>query len=385
MKQIVNKATILKEQDDAAARNRGDSMIEGLPDLRRNLDQASTALQADPGMADAPLHSNKVIELLNLLQKMFAENDVSFRGIVFVKQVALVSVMAKVINDKFASSTRRIQCGAVAGCGYQSESDRRAQLDKFKGNKINILVSTAALEEGIDVSECAFAIRYNKFGTTKAHIHGAGRARRQNAMIYYFENNAAAECQKEACMIATARDASLSLSRADLDAAATSLCVSTQRHPCPIGATPTTCKGLVSVFNCKQIFNQYVSRCLAASVQPAVDLYEYSNEDSDLSGVRYPTPTGWKKLTSDDVLKFWKGADFEKVFVTERSKNLRTRQREELCFVYLVVVILRRQGCIGENNHPNTNEFLHTKQNCPFKSDRTPSISIGSTVFQSST
>jgi ERCC4-related helicase len=61
---------------------------------------------------------------------------------------------------------------------------------------VRILVSTNALEEGIDVSDCEFVVRYNRFSTTKSHIQGAGRARFEGAKVFYFENDPDMEQEK---------------------------------------------------------------------------------------------------------------------------------------------------------------------------------------------
>jgi endoribonuclease Dicer len=45
-------------------------------------------------------------------------------------------------------------------------------LDSFRSGLSPILISTSALEEGIDVPDCSFVIRFDAFNTTKSHIQG---------------------------------------------------------------------------------------------------------------------------------------------------------------------------------------------------------------------
>jgi endoribonuclease Dicer len=51
-------------------------------------------------------------------------------------------------------------------------SDRNQNLDSFRSGLSPILISTSALEEGIDVPDCSFVIRFDAFNTTKSHIQG---------------------------------------------------------------------------------------------------------------------------------------------------------------------------------------------------------------------
>ena len=141
------------------------------------------------------------------MENEFSTNGASHRGLVFVQQVALVSPLAKILNDAMASEG--IKCGAVAGTGSQTELERKKHLDMFRDGELRLLAATAALEEGIDVSECAFVVRFTCVTTTKAHIQGAGRARKENCRIFYFENDPLVERQKEASLVAAASNTNL--------------------------------------------------------------------------------------------------------------------------------------------------------------------------------
>lgn len=384
VQQIVDKASLLKEQDQAGIRC-ACRMLDGLPALREELVELTRKLRSDALVRRTEPTSRKLERLIDLIDEIFAANQASYRGIVFVEQVALVSSLAKQMNDKLAPS---IRCGAVAGTGYQNQGDRQAQLEKFKNGSIQILVTTATLEEGIDVSECAFVVRYTSIATTKAHIQGAGRARHPNAVIYYFENNPVLERQKEAAMTTAAKNQSLSLSKGEFVAAVSTMNISVdQRHPYPFQtAARGDSSGQVSVYNCKQIFNQYCSICLGATVQPKVDLYTYSNKPGAqkiLERVRYPAPSGWQYVTATDNKIFWSGVDLDQVFVADRVKKKSASEKEEMLFVYVVVVKLREQGFLDPHNRPDSRYRLEARRHCPLISDPTIEISIKNTVFQS--
>jgi hypothetical protein len=186
------------------------------------------------------------------------------------------------------------------------------------------------LEEGIDVSECAFDVRFTSISTTKAHIQGSGRARHPVAEIFYFENNPVVERQKEAHMREVAKDKSLSLSATELQSAISSMSVSVdQRHPYPFSSAPS--EGQVSVFNCKQLFNQYCAMSLRVPVRPKVDLYLYTNKPGEqkvLSSVRYPTPSGWMSVSTSDYQNFGRESTLRKSSHPDESKTSPRRRRK---------------------------------------------------------
>lgn len=238
-----------------------------------------------------------------------------------------------------------------------------------------------SLKEGIDVSKCGFVVRYTSIATTKAHIQGAGRARHENAEIYYFDNNR----RKEAKLNHTARNQSLSLSPAEIRKSTSDISMpATLSHPYPVSPQ----SGQVNVYNCKQIFNQYCSMSLGSPVQPKKDLYRYEPHTSGtqkmLQAVLYPTPEGWKSKTVDDFLDYWEHTDRDHIFsCPERVKRKSNSEQEEMMFVFLVVVELRKTGCLDEHNSPNSFDKVKTRRICRLDDDWPPAISIKNTIFQS--
>jgi hypothetical protein len=355
--------------------------------------------------------SNKFERLLELLDEIFTSNHRGYRGIVFVEQVALVSPLASQNDEYFenSSSLTSIHSGAIAGTGAQTNNDRQVRLDSFRLGETQILVATATLEEGVDVSECAFVIRFNALATTKAHIQGSGRARHSNAHVYYFENNPDQERQKEGIMTSVARDVSLQLSGAQLKKSSSLMNVAVDdRHPYPFGcrrvitgvsSSSSPIPGEVSVYNCKQILNQYCSMTLGQSISPKAQLYEYQapadtagfvrqsqQQRKVLLSVRYPTPSGWQVKNSKDYTSFWSSdINLDLVFgEEERIKKKSGPEREEMLFVYIVVVELRERGFLNAHNKPCTNDadfLFHVKRNCPVKKNQQDGSSLSASVI----
>jgi len=65
-------------------------------------------------------------------------------------------------------------------------------LAKLRQRKINTLISTSVVEEGIDIVNCSFVIVLDGIETTKSYIQMKGRARSSNARFFVFQNKNAA-------------------------------------------------------------------------------------------------------------------------------------------------------------------------------------------------
>ena len=386
VKQIEEKAKLLQDMEQSKGLAR--KLMAELPYLQQHVDILAEKLKCDTQWQSGDTKSSKLETLVALLREIFQNNEDAFRGIVFVEQVCLVSALAKMLNDEF----NPIHCfGAVAGSGYQAERDRQDQLEKFKCGELKALVSTAALEEGIDVSECGFVIRYTSIATTKAHIQGSGRARHRNAVIYYFDNNPTVEQAREADLNSVAMNKDISLIASELEAAALSMTFSASvRHPYPFPTSDAIStdrvEGQVNVFNCKQIFNTYCSMSLRTTVPPKKHLYNYCNKPGEqkvLASIRYPTPEGWMVMSSEGYREFWQDESTRIKLFASSTRSKRSDQ-EEMCFVYAIVVTLREVGYLDERNLPNAARRLDTLRNCPLVKEEQREISITNRVIQSS-
>jgi superfamily II DNA/RNA helicase len=70
--------------------------------------------------------------------------------------------------------------------GGKSQGQRKRALDKFKTNRINILVATDVAARGIDVADITHVINYSTPQTYDDYIHRIGRAGRAGKAGYTF-------------------------------------------------------------------------------------------------------------------------------------------------------------------------------------------------------
>jgi ERCC4-related helicase len=58
-------------------------------------------------------------------------------------------------------------------------------IEDFKNDKINILIATSVIEEGLDVSTCNLVISINEVLNVKSFIQTKGRARQRNSKFIF--------------------------------------------------------------------------------------------------------------------------------------------------------------------------------------------------------
>jgi ERCC4-related helicase len=58
-------------------------------------------------------------------------------------------------------------------------------IEDFKRDKINILIATSVIEEGLDVSTCNLVISINEVLNVKSFIQTKGRARQKNSKFVF--------------------------------------------------------------------------------------------------------------------------------------------------------------------------------------------------------
>lgn len=148
--------------------------------------------------------TSKVKHLLQILEDFGIKNGESGEssnsvpskeklcGIIFVQQRSTALALAQVLQRfaKEKSELRYIRCGHIVGHGAtQSQNGPIAKmadmttakqqevLSRFRSHKLNLLVSTSVVEEGLDVPQCNLVIRYSLPDDVCSYLQSRGRAR----------------------------------------------------------------------------------------------------------------------------------------------------------------------------------------------------------------
>lgn len=204
--------------------------------------------------------TNKARTLFDLLHQLSQENYTL--GIIFVEQIATTYSLASIINTYCSDDNivAEVFSGVVTG------NVQKDTLKRFRDREINILVSTEALEEGLDVQACDFVIRFDYCRTTKSYIQGAGRARRQGARVFLFENNVQEEEAKELELQQAAREPK-SLNAKPRYISSVSI---EEFHPFSVHENSAK----ITVFNCYQLLLEYCQIVMRNSVDPEEHLIQ---------------------------------------------------------------------------------------------------------------
>jgi endoribonuclease Dicer len=150
---------------------KADYLRKGLPRLKNQLHQAAESLSASDSLSDKPLISDKLGRLFLELSGLRSDFGEGVRGIVFVEEVSLTYPLADLINNHFGSAIAL----PASGTSSMTQTVREKNIDEFRKGNRTVLVATITVEEGLDVPDCQFVVRYSHFSSTKSHVQGSGR------------------------------------------------------------------------------------------------------------------------------------------------------------------------------------------------------------------
>ena len=132
---------------------------------------------------DSELISEKVSELLKMLY-IFRNN---LNCIIFVNERIDANVLFRYLkfisetNPKYDFIKPGFICGSLSKDFIRFDSNTNNFKELFEQNKLNILIATAVLEEGIDVPICNLVIRYDFTPNFRSFVQSKGRARDPNS------------------------------------------------------------------------------------------------------------------------------------------------------------------------------------------------------------
>ena len=142
----------------------------------------------EQGLQDDSNISPKVKTLIGFLE---AEASANFSGLVFVQTRAGVAVLAHLLSkhvrtkDAFTISTfvgaSRIVGKSLAIGELVDVRNQKNTLEDLRFGRKNLIITTSALEEGIDVAKCNQVVCFEKPLNLKSFIQRKGRARKSES------------------------------------------------------------------------------------------------------------------------------------------------------------------------------------------------------------
>ena len=113
------------------------------------------------------------------------------RGIVFVERRTTAAKLTKLIQHKSRSDMdlSHIRCDYVVGHNegkkgthlrkeaHMNTNKQNIVLNKFRNGRINLLIATSVVEEGVDVPKCNSVVRFDFPPNFRSYIQSKGRAR----------------------------------------------------------------------------------------------------------------------------------------------------------------------------------------------------------------
>ncbi|KAF4625953.1 hypothetical protein G7Y89_g12212 [Cudoniella acicularis] len=136
-----------------------------------------------------PLISDKVQKLIEVL----LQEPSSFRGIIFVQERVVVSVLAHLLSVH-PDTRGRFRVGTMVGTSahiyrgknvaeFNAVDSQSDTLIDFRSGKLNLVIATSVLEEGIDVPACNVVLCFQKPANLKSFVQRRGRARHQDSKL----------------------------------------------------------------------------------------------------------------------------------------------------------------------------------------------------------
>jgi len=288
-------------------------------------------------------HKNTTSTKYKKLVELIQEQANRSKGIIFVERVCLAFPLSILLKQDFPDVH---DIYPVTGGGAMCDSRRNTNLDQFRASyQMAILVATSAIEEGLDVPDCEWVIRYNAFHTTRSHIQGTGRARKDNARIYYLDNDPEKEKAYQAALNHVAKQ-DIEPSYEDSEVIKNRFELSRMLYNYPYSSN-SNCR--LDVANVTAVVQEYIAKVLKSSVSN--DKLATTEYDPCIPGrkfwksFKYPANNQWITVTKADVDAFWKLIDWGNI---PDICSLPTTKREQRMFLYFVAMQLIESNLLDD-------------------------------------
>ncbi|KAF7545746.1 hypothetical protein G7Z17_g8938 [Cylindrodendrum hubeiense] len=147
-----------------------------------------------------PVETSDLSEKAELLIKVLLKAGDNVVGIVFVRERATVTIITDLLAT-FPQILQKYRIGTMVGTSNFHARNKNiyefnkvmdlSALQDFRSGKVNLLVATSVLEEGIDVPACNLVVCFDKPANLKSFIQRRGRARmKESKLVLLLERSA---------------------------------------------------------------------------------------------------------------------------------------------------------------------------------------------------
>ncbi|KAI4889660.1 hypothetical protein NFI96_000229 [Prochilodus magdalenae] len=153
-------------------------------------------------MKNPEYENNSLAKLRSLILQEFTSRAKA-RGIIFTKTRLSAIALSQWIQENTKFEDVGVRASYLIGGGDQSvvkpmtAAEQKDVLNKFREGEINLLIATTVAEEGLDIPECNFVIRYCLVTNENAMIQARGRGRAEDSSYTVVEEAGSGVAERE--------------------------------------------------------------------------------------------------------------------------------------------------------------------------------------------
>ncbi|GCC22021.1 hypothetical protein chiPu_0000405 [Chiloscyllium punctatum] len=146
--------------------------------------------------------NGKLTKLRTTILQEFSRKRNS-RGIIFTKTRQNAHALHEWIEENEKFKELGIKAHYLTGAGnnsqfkHMTQNEQKEVLNKFHDGDINLLIATTVAEEGLDIKECNFVIRYGLVTNEIAMVQARGRARSDDSTYALVANEGSGVLERE--------------------------------------------------------------------------------------------------------------------------------------------------------------------------------------------